>query len=330
MKKLLFYVVLALICCGKRSTVPADTKAPDAPIKLEAFGEYRSVVLKWKKVPDEDVKGYIIYYGTVSKIYTEMINVDNIDIFRISDLLDDTQYFFAVSAFDNAGNKSSFSPEATAITYIAFEDFTQDDGPLDPQKWHAEIGFITPVIDNCVNAANIVEDFGRIRKSFGQYKLSNPLDNFVIECQFKIGFANVGGAGLMLRAEKAKPKRFYKGYTTYLFWNGAEWEFRLEESLVDRFAVKNYSLLKLSSLHTNDWIKVCLKLDGKKLTASVISLSDYSHLGTINYKYEKRGRRPRSSDYFCGFYTCQYGGNVIFVDNFGIKRTLSVATPSKS
>ena len=105
-----------------------------------------------------------------------------------------------------------------------------------------------------------------------------------------------------------------------LFWNGKNWELRLEESSIDKYAMKTPSPIELPFIRPNSWIKISLQKKGKQLRASVIDLSDYKILGTLHHKYKKRGRRPKMRDMYCGFYTCQYGGNTITVDNFGMKR----------
>ena len=57
-----------------------------------------------------------------------------------------------------------------------------------------------------------------------------------------------------------------------------------------------------------------------EIQAAVFRLSDYTTLGAISAKDNSDGKRPSESDTFCGFFTTQYGGNIIYADNFGIRR----------
>ena len=134
MKILPHFIGLSIVifCCQK-TTAPIDKKAPAVPTKLEAFGENQSIVIKWDKAQETDIAGHIIYYGTNSGLYTDTLTTDNTNLVKLSGLLDDSQYFIAVSAFDHAGNKSELSSEVTAMTYFAFDDFTQ---PCDPHHHH--------------------------------------------------------------------------------------------------------------------------------------------------------------------------------------------------
>ena len=68
--------------------------------------------MAWDPVPDPDVNGYLVYYGTATGVYTQSANVGNVTQTTISGLTDCTNYFFAVKASDTSGNQStSYSNE---------------------------------------------------------------------------------------------------------------------------------------------------------------------------------------------------------------------------
>jgi hypothetical protein len=66
-----------------------------------------SVTLSWDPVPDPDRAGYRIYYGTVSGTYPNNVDAGNVTTFTINSLTDCTLYYFAVKAYDTAGNLST-------------------------------------------------------------------------------------------------------------------------------------------------------------------------------------------------------------------------------
>ncbi len=63
--------------------------------------------LAWDPVPDTDVAGYRVYYGTSSTSYSQSVDVGNVTTATISGLTDCTLYYFAVKAYDTAGNQST-------------------------------------------------------------------------------------------------------------------------------------------------------------------------------------------------------------------------------
>jgi len=66
-----------------------------------------SVTLNWDPVPDADRAGYRIYYGTTSGTYPNNVDAGNVTTFTINNLTDCTVYYFAVKAYDTAGNLST-------------------------------------------------------------------------------------------------------------------------------------------------------------------------------------------------------------------------------
>jgi hypothetical protein len=74
--------------------------------------EAASVKLSWNPSPDVAVAGYVIYYGITSHAYTDKISLGNATAVTISNLVAGTTYYFAATAYDNAGIESPFSNEA--------------------------------------------------------------------------------------------------------------------------------------------------------------------------------------------------------------------------
>ena len=60
--------------------------------------------------PAIDIKGYRIYYGTVSGTYTNNIEVGNVTTFTVTGLTK-RKYFFAVTTIDQDGDESVYSNE---------------------------------------------------------------------------------------------------------------------------------------------------------------------------------------------------------------------------
>jgi hypothetical protein len=81
-----------------------------AVILLAAAGSVVSAgtaSLAWDPVPDTDLAGYRIYYGTSPTSYTQSVDVGNVTQATISGLTDCTLYYFGVKAYDTAANEST-------------------------------------------------------------------------------------------------------------------------------------------------------------------------------------------------------------------------------
>jgi len=321
--KICFFILLLglnFYSCEKRA-VPPESNQLSFPPNFRAASGFHSIALYWTALQGKEISGYRIYYGTTSKTYSDTLLVDaHVSSAEIKNLKQDQRYYFAISTVGINNKESELSDELSLHTYLAYEDFSQPEGKLDTTKWHYEVGYSVPVVNESVAATDIQFNDVRMRRSFGQYLLATPADSFAVECEFKLGTPNVGGAGLMIRAEKANPERYYKGYNAFIFWNFNNWELRLEESLVDRMAMQNAVPVKLPDIRPDEWIKLTMSFTKNVINASVFRLSGYSLLATISAADESGGRRPTKSDTYCGFFTTQYGGNIIYTDNFGIRR----------
>jgi len=69
-----------------------------------------------EKIPEEkEVAGYIIYYGTNSKSYTNKLDVGNVTNYRLRGLNNYSTYFFTIQAYTKIWEFSELSKEVSAI-----------------------------------------------------------------------------------------------------------------------------------------------------------------------------------------------------------------------
>jgi hypothetical protein len=74
----------------------------------------QSVELGWDPNSDPDLAGYRLYSGTTSGVYTQQIEVGNATTTLVSNLIDGTTYFFAITAYNTS---SVESPQSNEISY---------------------------------------------------------------------------------------------------------------------------------------------------------------------------------------------------------------------
>ncbi len=71
--------------------------------------------LAWDASPDTDLKGYKIYQGSATGIYTKSTDVGNVLTFALKGLTPQTAYFFAATAYNSLGFESDFSNEVKFV-----------------------------------------------------------------------------------------------------------------------------------------------------------------------------------------------------------------------
>jgi len=81
------------------------------PVRAE-----QSVTLAWDPNPESDIGGYIVYYGSASRNYTNAVNAGNVTTNTVRGLVDGAPYFFAVTAYNTNGLESDFSDEVSYAT----------------------------------------------------------------------------------------------------------------------------------------------------------------------------------------------------------------------
>jgi fibronectin type 3 domain-containing protein len=67
--------------------------------------------LEWDPNVEQDLAGYIVYYGTSSRNYEYSVDIGNETSSTISGLETGKTYYFAVTAYDIEDNESNFSRE---------------------------------------------------------------------------------------------------------------------------------------------------------------------------------------------------------------------------
>lgn len=77
-------------------------------------GWAQDVTLEWDPNTEPDLGGYIVHYGTQSGIYDYSLDVGNFNSAVISGLEPDTEYYFAVSAYNLDGLSSALSNEVSS------------------------------------------------------------------------------------------------------------------------------------------------------------------------------------------------------------------------
>lgn len=109
--------LLAVADEGGDKTVPSDVE------NVRATASDSSVTLTWDIATDDTgVVGYNIYYGTVSVTnggdanYTDLAKTGSALEYMVTGLKNGTTYYFAVTAFDAAGNESEYYSNESSAT----------------------------------------------------------------------------------------------------------------------------------------------------------------------------------------------------------------------
>src|SRR5688572_11546717 len=76
----------------------------------------RSVTLAWDRNTETNIVGYKLYSGTVTRVYTDVINVGNVTTASMSNLAAGVTYRFAVTAYNALGTESDYSSEIAFTT----------------------------------------------------------------------------------------------------------------------------------------------------------------------------------------------------------------------
>jgi fibronectin type 3 domain-containing protein len=78
----------------------------------------QNVTLNWDPSSAANVAGYKIYYGTMSRSYTQVMTVGNVTSTTISALVAGQTYYYAATTVDSAGHESAFSNEASYVASL--------------------------------------------------------------------------------------------------------------------------------------------------------------------------------------------------------------------
>src|SRR4026209_576177 len=74
-----------------------------------AFG----ATLVWDPNAESNVAGYKLYSGTASRQYSSVVDVGNTTQYRLTNVVEGTSYFFALTAYSTAGLESGLSAEVS-------------------------------------------------------------------------------------------------------------------------------------------------------------------------------------------------------------------------
>lgn len=102
------------------STNISFTNVPAVFIRGACSNLTSSATLAWQPSSDSTVVGYKLYYGTVSGVYTSVINVGKSTMATVSNLVSGITYYFAVTAYDSTSKESPFSNEASGAFHPTF------------------------------------------------------------------------------------------------------------------------------------------------------------------------------------------------------------------
>ena len=122
------------------SAPAADTQPPAAPAQLKAAAQATGASLTWSANNESDLAGYRVYYGTASGSYSGSVDAKKVTAFTVVGLEAGKTYYFALKAYDAAGNLSAYSNQASCAIPVPDTDGdgfidTQDAFPNDPAEW---------------------------------------------------------------------------------------------------------------------------------------------------------------------------------------------------
>lgn len=72
-----------------------------------------NVTVAWTPSANPAVNGYIVYYGTGKRLYSQSVTVGNVTNAAITGLATGKTYYFAVTSFDAASKQSTYSTEVS-------------------------------------------------------------------------------------------------------------------------------------------------------------------------------------------------------------------------
>ena len=113
-EKTKFYFLMGLVsfmlsACGGGGSSTSSSNPPE--------GTTSSIPLSWETPvsladgkPLADLSGFNIYYGKSPLGYSEVIDTGDVRTYTLQNMPAGT-YYFAITAYDSAGNETDFSPE---------------------------------------------------------------------------------------------------------------------------------------------------------------------------------------------------------------------------
>ncbi len=107
---------LAELVVHGSSSIGLTPVLPATPRGLKATQE--TITLSWTRNSEPSLGGYRVYYRTVQGTYSKVLDVGNVDRYTVTGLENGVTYYFAVKAYNLAGQESpNFSNEVQATFY---------------------------------------------------------------------------------------------------------------------------------------------------------------------------------------------------------------------
>jgi len=96
------------------ATLAASPASPDDFVLRDA-GNGGALDAAWLPSLHPDLAGYKLFWGTVSRTYTDSVVLGRVTSYRISGLQNGTRYYATISAFDSLGHEGGRAPEQSAV-----------------------------------------------------------------------------------------------------------------------------------------------------------------------------------------------------------------------
>ena len=116
---LIYYFVVTAFNSSGQESEPSNEAAygvtgiappPGSPFILQTLSDH-AATLGWNPSPSATATGYLVYYGTQSGIYDQVISVSSATQVDVHGLADGVTYYFAVAATNSSGQQSALTPE---------------------------------------------------------------------------------------------------------------------------------------------------------------------------------------------------------------------------
>lgn len=128
---LLFLISFFVLACDSDSSKSSRPNSILGPIKPGEFSitaatqGNSSVILNWST--SKDATSYIVKYGTVSGVYTQIASTDATSPFEVGWLTNGVEYFFQITAVNSNGNTESNSEVSKVAIFLdEFNDTTMN------------------------------------------------------------------------------------------------------------------------------------------------------------------------------------------------------------
>jgi hypothetical protein len=96
------------------ATLAASPASPDDFVLRDA-GSGGALDAAWLPSLHPDLAGYKLFWGTVSRTYTDSVTLGRVTSHLISGLQNGTRYYATISAFDSLGHEGGRAPEQSAV-----------------------------------------------------------------------------------------------------------------------------------------------------------------------------------------------------------------------